>query len=460
MSNHNNNLLDEVLDFPIDAPETETDREEETEKQSPKTSTVINTEDLLNRELGLEEDAYRSGGIDMETRPTGADLGVRVPGQFYESPNAVFQHRLQSTHQEMPSQEELQLPTKFSFEVAMEDVPSQMMEESYDGEELCLLEPDEFNKSTAVISTQEAEVVRGKVQSALAIMQSSGREVVYENEGYAFDVNFTHENKSCELEILLLETPDEHPTPGAIAILYNKLNGNGFTFQRFYRESVATTAKEGLVLRALNGGHLPTMQVMTDEFQSSNSSKHVDESMKLTLEAIVKIIRKGSFAEPLREVTATLLSMAAQYPEQVLEFCVKEPRLVMNLQKLMRTHFSEAVVSKNIFRFFSAIIKQQYNMFNVYQVCKQIQTTRLFAFAVKGSLYWALQKNEKLQTAKLICADAAKFIAGMTECFFSQGEKASAPVKMLIKKVVSSIKAGGEFGEFRMTMSSLLPRLN
>lgn len=454
--------------------DSENEEEQTTPKQSPK-NTRFNTDDLLAT-LGLESenDADRSIGM-FDQRVDQSVFGGRVAGQFYESPHLAFDAQwsrpAKTTHQETQTFgdmgfefEEFDVPMKLAVDIGLDDGPSQMMEESYDGTELGFLEPDEFEKSTAVISTRSADDVLNAVQNTLAILQSKGLEVVYENEGYAFDVNFTHDNKTCDLEILLLETGDDHPTPGNIAILYNKLNGNGFSFQRFYRESVASLANDlSLELRALNGGHLPTMEVMADEFTSSDvdSSKHVAESMNLSYQALIALGGR-SVVEPLRETTATLLSIAAQYPQQVLEFCAGEKRFVMNMTLLMKTHHNDQEVSRNLLRFFNEIIKEEllYSASgpHVYEICKQVIESHFFEYGLKAGSYWMTQKGEKTGLAKLICNDVATFVDCLAKCYFSQGVSASKGARVLFNYILS--QKGSDFEGFRSKMSSLLPRLN
>jgi len=343
-----------------------------------------------------------------------------------------------------------------------------MLEHSYDPNELGLLEEHEFNCKTAVISARSAEMVKAAQAEAIMTLESSGSEISFTNEGYSFDVNYTANHSHCSLEILLLETGDDHPTPNHIAIMYNKLNGDSYTFQRFYRESVALLAKDLTDLRALNGTHLPTMEVMADNFDRSDlpDAQNVVQTLQQVIQKLEQSAKENT-VESMRETTAILVQLASKHPMPVLEF-LAQPQLVMAIKELLREKSGSQIsghrdfaVCRNFLRMFNAVISEEvFDVVNKYKVCQNIVGCQLFEIICDAAVWWTQQEGEVLGKAKVISRDIGSFLMNITRDFYGQnGWPASAESKASLKKI-SGFTVGGYFENFRKTVVSVLGILN
>merc|ERR1712096_383434 len=156
--------------------------------------------------------------------------------------------------------------------------------------------------------------------------------------------------------ITLLETGEDHTSPNNIAILYNKLRGDSYTFQRFYRESVNVLKNELTDLRPLNGRYLPTVDVFVDTFDRSDvpatSQGAIDESIVRILN-ILKVPKIE--VETLREATATLQTLAQNHTKEFVASGAANKELVMNLTSVFRNHHNDFEVAFNVSRTFNAL---------------------------------------------------------------------------------------------------------
>jgi len=334
------------------------------------------------------------------------------------------------------------------------DITSQMSMEPDDGS-IQLLEEHEFGCKTAVITSRSADDAVQAVLASTLQLEGSGREITYEHEGYSVQVNFTEGSNYSIVEISLLETGDDHPTsPDHIAILYNKLRGDSYTFQRFYRESVNKLKNDLADLKPLNGKYLPSVDVMVDNFDRSDVPKAKESTISQAIESVLLFLKPAQKEiENLRQATATIQTLSQTQPMEVIAAGAKNKGLTMNLASVFRENHNDFDVAFNISRTFNALVDKDQFYDGKFELLRQIHDARLFDCVAESAVWWTAQEGESKAFAKQLESSFVVFLNNIFEGYYGQGNRVTQNARSALLKLAGQTKT--EFTRLQKTAEQI-----
>jgi len=458
--------------------EHEQKKQEELKKQTKKSSNAMKV--TMPEELE-EEEVDRSIGM-VANRYHGAEAHSFEPMEAIHVGNMTRMNL-----QNMAKNPEFQLQTPFKLDTKLKleskmvcdiDYSDDMMMEDTD-DQIEQLDETEFNKTTAVVSGNDKDELLKAIQNTHQVLQSDTKKQIrhqqFEEDGYGFDVDYTHKKRSpltAQAEVLILEIPDTHPNQsfhGCYCILYQHMNGSKWAFQRYFRESVEKLQQDLKDLRPLCGKSLPTMDVFgkDDADLDKSSPENVEASLTISLQVLQSLELIGFTCESLQEITDTLQNIASKNPALALQWAQKNTGVHKAFKVLLENvdvgAFRDAKVVRNVLRFYSSILMST-DDFNVLfmksAVCKTFVEDALFSLMIQRSEYWVTQDKVGRATAEAVCDDIATFMTNVDRDYLSQGAQlpqSSGSLKQTLQRIIAAKNDG--FGSFRKTCSTFLSQL-
>lgn len=456
------------------------DRSRSNTPKKQRQSMLMDSEDLLKME---EHDVERGWSGVMSAQSIQLAPDIRGPidhglGSFSHMGGMSFGDQFQMPLRPLKKpvfeivpvplvDEELELPMDlglhtqfdsiFTSEAMSESI--EMEEECYDAKVLDIMEPHEYDCKTGVVSSRSANEVREGLHASLHML-GSDYEVSFQSEGYYFTVNVNQVGRSgyLQVDVSLLATGEEFRCPNQIAVIYNKLRGDGHMFQRFYRKSVAALNHElKNNLRALDGNYLPSEKVLEDEFDTSGLEPTSDEQVLETCSGILarlKSVQKAQAVGSVKQLLESLNQIGEKHQAVLRKFAAKEPAFPVNLKLLLEKYRDNFGVVYNISCVLSSLLNSGWDdIQDKAALAMRVEGCQTFSILARIASEWTNATGEATNEAGVVTSEIGNVLASINQWYYDQrGVQISAKAKSSLKEILA---AKGDFERLKQKVRSI-----